>query len=254
MAFKSPLRALPGYRAGHEAALGLTPDETYIDKILGTGPIAYWPLYETSGTTIACLVNSAQNATANSDVSGWPPGDGIGDGNTALYFDGANDIINAFTATLAAAFTQAEGTIMAWAKVDAGAWTDGVRREFIRFVSSAGNEYNWLSKHNANNFWWHTHVTPANNDLIVAASGGVTNWGCHVLRWSIAGNYTDAYLDTVQLNGTQVTPGAWGNPLAGANIGAATLGPANVFQGFLAHVAVWNRPITATEITTVSTL
>ena len=35
----------------------------YNEKVLRTGPIAYWPQDETSGTVARCLVNPAQNGT-----------------------------------------------------------------------------------------------------------------------------------------------------------------------------------------------
>ncbi|NIV37784.1 MAG: hypothetical protein GWN58_52745, partial [Anaerolineae bacterium] len=33
----------------------------YIGKVLGTGPIAYWPLNEGSGASAHCEINPAQN-------------------------------------------------------------------------------------------------------------------------------------------------------------------------------------------------
>ena len=90
---------------------------SYVSRVLGFGPIAYWPLYESSGTTAACLVNAAQNGTYSADVSLWPPGPGIGDGNTAPEFDGATEWVNIDTAALVAAFNGAEGSFLIWARV-----------------------------------------------------------------------------------------------------------------------------------------
>jgi len=89
----------------------------YWERVMATDPIAYWPLWETSGTVARCLINPAQNGAYNSNVSGWPPGPGIGDGNTAPFFDGTNDYVNPFSVTFRGRFNGAEGTVMIWAKV-----------------------------------------------------------------------------------------------------------------------------------------
>ena len=50
---KSSRRLIALERMRHDLAGGLVA-ETYIEKILSYGPIAYWPLNESSGTTAYC--------------------------------------------------------------------------------------------------------------------------------------------------------------------------------------------------------
>ena len=84
---------------------GLMGGGTYADRVMRYGPIAYWPLWEASGTVAHCLVNPLQNGTYNSPVQGWPPGTGIGDGNTAPWFDGATSFVNIFSVPIQSVLT-----------------------------------------------------------------------------------------------------------------------------------------------------
>ena len=53
MAFKSPLRGIQAHRRRQDLLHG---GQNYIDRVLASGPIAYWPLWEMSGTVAQDLV------------------------------------------------------------------------------------------------------------------------------------------------------------------------------------------------------
>ncbi|GAI14148.1 unnamed protein product, partial [marine sediment metagenome] len=105
MGYKSPLNMFPADRWRQNFFIGAGGVLAYDDKVLGMDPIAYWPLSETSGLVANCLVNPAQNGVYTGVTLGQP---GIGDGNTAPYFDGTNDYVDVLTAAFIAAYNGSE--------------------------------------------------------------------------------------------------------------------------------------------------
>jgi len=224
--------------------------DEYIEKVLGYGPIAYWPLNEVSGTTARCWVNPAQNGTYSSDVSTWPVGAGIGDGNTAPFFDGANDSVGVLTAALIAAFNGTTGTVAIWVKVPAAAWVDGISRRSINFEPDVNNYAYSRKNFNANQL---RHVYAGN-----AVGGGVNTahaeivWMPLAMTWN--GAAMQAYANGVA-DGAPVAINAWAVPLAvNAVIGARTTVPVEPWHGYLAHCALWNRVLSLPEIQALATV
>ena len=87
---------------------------SYTNKVLGidlANLIGYWPMNEAAGTDALDASPESNDGTYNSDVSGWPPGTGIGDGNTAPTFDGTNDYNDLETAAIFADFDGDHGTV-----------------------------------------------------------------------------------------------------------------------------------------------
>jgi len=227
---------------------GLMGGGTYADKVRGFGPIAYWPLWEKNGTVAQCLTNPAMNGTYSSDVSTWPVQTGIGDGNTAPYFDGTNDSVNILTVALIAAFNGTTGTVAIWVKVPAAAWTDGTSRRAVSFQPDANNYVYTRKNLNANQL---RHVFLGN-----AVGGGVNTahteivWMPLAMTWN--GATMQAYANGV-VDGAPLAINAWAVPLAvAAVIGAWTTVPAEPWQGNLAHCALWNRVLTLSEIQALS--
>ena len=220
----------------------------YHEKVLATQPIAYWPLCEAAGTTARCLTNTAMNGTYNSDVSTWPPGSGIGDGNSAPVFDGTNDLVNIWTATFAAAFDGQEGSVMTWQRVaNAGIWTDGINRWIINLRRAATDEAG-VYKPGANNRidWYYTAngVTEAHNNVTTT-----TDWFQQVMTWSVAADEVRYYQFGAWL-ATDTVLGAFVGPIAnGAVVIGSRFVPVNLpWSGGIAHVAYWNNPLPASTI------
>ena len=230
----------------------------YNDLVMGTGPIAYWPLWETSGTVAHCLVNPLQDGTYNSDVSGWPPGTGIGDGNTAPTFDGINDAVAISTATLAAAYDGEELSLMVWSRADD--WVSGVTLFKLCGKNFAPVDRFFIQKNNTNDRFEYFHI---GSSVTVALSEGNGQasvvWRCAVMTVSKIANQSKGYVDAAQVGVTGVGLGAWGRPgILVANetaIGASSLIPlAGQWKGGLAHVALWDRVLAQPEITELFSL
>ena len=221
---------------------------TYADKVLATGPIAYWPQWEASGAVAQCLIKAAQNGTYTGVDLGYP---GIGDGNTSPYYDGANDYTNAFTATLAGAFNGQEGSILFWAKVaNVGVWTDGTRRDMLFTQVNASNII-IIRRLVANNAIDWNYIAGGVTENIALGALTTTDWMHIGMTWSLsagANGEVKAYYNGAQSGATQVTLGAWAGAIINATIGATNVVPSNVWNGYLAHCAVWNRALAPAEI------
>lgn len=229
---------------------------TYADKVLSYGPIAYWPLWEANGTAARCLVNPAQtglyrNNGGAKDVSTYPPGPGIGDGNTAPYFD-TTDYVNTYTATLAGRFNGSAGSLMVWAKVlNVGIWTDGAARNPCLFAAVINVNDVHFNKSNVNNRLDWIYVAGGVTEIVSDVGMATTNWMNLVITWSAAADEVKAYLNGIQDGATQTILGVWAGALDPnrASIGSASgIFNSSPWNGWLAHCALWNRVLSAPEI------
>jgi hypothetical protein len=217
-------------------------------------PIAYWVLDEKSGTVAYDMVSGrvagAQNGAHTGVTLGQP---GIGDGRTAPFYDGTNDFTNVHSAAFAAAFNGGEGSLSIWARVaNAGVWTDGTQREIVRFAAD-GNNYLDLYRAPPNNRI--TMLYNAGGTLENVAIDGLTtvDWMHWVVTWSASAGVNGevkVYLNGAQTGATQTALGVWVGALAAAStcIGAFSTVPAAVWNGYLDHCAVWDRPLLSTEV------
>lgn len=227
---------------------------TYADKIEGYNPLAYWILGEASGTTAVCQINALQNGTYNSDVAGWPPGTGIGDGNTAPFFDGSNDVIDAFSATLAAAAGNSTvGTLMQWVRVaNVGVWTDGAWRLSFYAISGDSQETLDFRRMTGNGQYRQLYEAGGVSEAVTTAGLSTVAWFCALMTWDInagVNGEVKMYLGGVQTGATQTALGAWVGNLAQIWIGALNATPLGQWHGWLAHTALWGRVLTGGEIT-----
>jgi hypothetical protein len=234
---------------------GFVGGQPYYAKVLSYSPIAYWQMAETSGTTAVCSVDTNQNGTYARDVSTMGTGTGIGDGNTAPAFDGTNDVLNAYSATLAGAFDGTEGTIALWCRVNAaGVWSDSTERYAFRFEADANN-YVRNEKHTAvGDFRWLYKADGATEVQVSTLS--TTAWFHAAITWSDTNDQVIYYVGGVQQGSIDTTVGTWAGPLANTLtvIGAGITTPLIVWYGWLAHAAVWTSPLTQPQLADLATV
>ena len=237
------------HNSGQDAAAA------YRAKILATGPIAYWPLYETAGAVAANL--GSLGAAANGAYTGVTLADAAGpNGDPCPFFDGANDYTNIYSPALNAAMLGGagdEGSMMCWARVSgAGVWADGVDRRIVNL--GAGVDYIYISRSATNNFITFAYRASGGGALFDSVSGVVgpnPNWIPFALTWTHAGgDELTAYVNDVQFGLTQTGLATWITALlaAGCHIGAYNATPLKVWSGWLAHAAMWDRPLTPAEV------
>lgn len=225
----------------------------YTAKVKALSPLAYWVMGEASGSV---ALDSSGNARVGAYTGVTLGATGIGDGRTAASLDGATSFNNVYSASLAAAFSGQEGTFSAWAKVSgSGVWTDGLTRRVIYFLVDSSNRVGILKPVGSNEI-----------DCLYVAGGTAlgagktsfspTGWFHVGLTWSKVADQMIFYV-----NGTAITPVSTGlGTFAGALsttqtiVGALSTPAAQVWSGFLAHVAVWATPLSAAQILTLATV
>jgi hypothetical protein len=169
-------------------------------------------------------------------------------------WDGVNDLVNIYSAAFAAAFNSAEGSLSIWIKVyNNGVWTDGTARFAIKMWADANNLVH-IAKTTLNKLqsaYAAAGVVEARDETTV-----LTSWINQTVTWSKSGEKFIYYLNGMLVE-TDTTLGIWAGSLA-SNTSVIGCGnsavPANVWYGYLAHAAIFDRVLTAGEIATTYAL
>ncbi len=222
----------------------------YREKVLSTGPIAYWMQAESSGSVSIDDVNSPAQDGAYTGVTLGQPG--IGDGRTSPFYDSANDFNNVFSASLQGAFNPSEGTLMCWIRVfNAAIWTDGLRHYACLFGADGATNVAYIRKSTANNTI--DFVYAANGTVEIVSPAGITSTDFiqAAITWSVAADEVRAYLDGAQVGVTQNGLGVWVGAfnavraVFGSTAGSGAFTP---WGGNLAHGIPWDRPLAPAEV------
>lgn len=220
----------------------------YYRRVLSVRPanlIGYWPLWETSGTTIGDYSGNGRNGTYTGVDLGQP---GISR-YTAPLWDGTNDYGNIYSAGFAAAVGTAEGTMALWIKVSAvGVWSDAAQRRLFHMQADGSNRIT-IVRSTTNNRIDCSYIAGGTTKTIALTSLTSTDWIHIAMTWSVAGNAQTAYANGVS-PGTNTGLGTWAGALSstGCVLGSLNTTPAGVWSGSLAHAAVWNVALSAGEI------
>ena len=228
----------------------------YYLKLLSAKPanlIAYWPLWEASGS----VANDFSGNARHGAYTGVTLGEiGIGDGRTCPWFDGIaqNDRVNVYSTGLASAVSFSEGSIMVWAKVNSAAvWTDAVNRIMFS-LNSGGGESIYMDKLDASSIRFNYTGNGVTRNYALAGLSDI-DWMCLAFTWSVANAECKCYKDGVLVQ-TLLAPDPWTGSLwvDGANIGQVYVGAGNNWHGWLAHAAMWNTPLTETQVANLAAL
>ena len=238
--------------------LSVVPGASYADRILATGPIAYWPQWETAGTISFDISGhsplSEQDGTYTGVTLAQP---GIGDGRTSGRYDGGLDYDNIYSVSLNAAFNGQLATLMVWVRVSgAGVWTDGAARKIIYFRVDANNQL-FLQKPAANNQLDGTYIAGGVTKVVISAAfAGRTDWIPVAITVDRSADEMITYVDGVQIGAIQNGLGIWAGNLDATRvlIGALHPAPLQVWDGYLAHGAVWDRALSPAEVLSLGVL
>lgn len=225
----------------------------YAEKVkrAASGLIAYWPLWESSGTVAVDVSGNGRDGAYTAVTLGQS---GIGDGRTCPLFNGTSSFVNVFSASLQGAFVGGEGTLSLWMRVaNAGVWTDGVQRRGIRLAVDGNNTINIGRLTTNNQFRW-TYAAGAVTKSVTKSSLTTTDWMHIALTWSKSADLMVAYFNGTQ-EGTNNALGTWAGSLASTlcTIGATSTAPLDVWSGTEAHVALWNNALGASTIASLAT-
>lgn len=229
---------------------------TYAQKVLGIAPanlIAYWPLWETSGAVADNLEGTAARDGAYTGVT--LGSSTFSNGNPVPLFDGANDFVNIYSASLNGAFNGAEGTLAVWIKVfDASVWPDGSPRYFVHIAVNGSNLVE-VSKGSSNNVVAE-YIAGGVAEVFQITPITATGWIHFALTWSVAADEAKFYRDGALADTTATGLGTWAGALASnlCVIGASNSTPSNAMHGYEGHAAVWNTPLSAAQILELATV
>ncbi|RKY68955.1 MAG: hypothetical protein DRQ02_02660 [Candidatus Latescibacterota bacterium] len=215
----------------------------YSRKVLSYSPIAYWPLWEPSGNDVAQdWTGNGRDGDHLSTVRDSTP---IG---PAIFCGDASGIVDVYSASLNTAFDGAEGSLCGWARVNAAArWTDALDRTATMLRVDANNRVS-VGKPTTNNTFTLRH-TAGGTPVVVQHSpfspSVFFHWG---ITWSATADEMKAYIDGVQVGGTQTGLGTWAGNLASTTcvIGSYNnTSPGQYWWGWMGHVAVFDTPLPA---------
>jgi hypothetical protein len=230
--------------------LSVGSEAEYAQRVKATGPIAYWPLWDTVGTLSSDITGNLRGGVYTGVTLGQS---GIGDGATSALFDGINDYDNILSASLAAAFSGAEGSLQLWWQHDPAAHNDAVlRRMFIALVD--GTNFLIAAKTGVDGnvqVDYQAGGVSEQHSLAVAAHRTVFS-ALHV-TWSKSNERITYYDDGSQI-GQDLTLGVWAGVPVTMVIGATSTVPANPYYGRLAHVALWDKELSGPTVGTLGVL
>lgn len=218
----------------------------YAARVLDLDPIAY---YKLNGDATDSSGNGYDGTAAGATLDGT----GIGDGGTSGTFDGTGDYVD--ISAMAAAFSGAAGTLLVWGKTSV--WTDATIRYMVR-IAASGNHHVYIQKNSTDNTLLFLRKAGIANTKSVSDTSlaGSTDYFAAVLTWDTGADELKAYINGAQVGTTQTGLAAFvGTPSAtGTVIGAADTGAANGWVGSLAHIAIWDRALDGSEISSLGVL
>lgn len=226
--------------------------DSYVEKVLQEGPIAYWVLNESVGTTAVDLVDSAQNGSYGAGValSAIVGPDGV---NGAPLFDGTATGVNIYSSTFAGVFNGDEGSLSVWFQVqNAGVWADGVRGTVIGLGADTSNEYDVEKGLTANQL-----ITRRRAGGSLASRtwtpGPSVKWMHVVITWSVLSDELFFYLDNVQVSSGGGLQSFVGSLDSNRCALASYLGTGDRnFKGYVAHAAVFDYALTSVQVAALS--
>ena len=228
----------------------------YTNKVVALSPIAYWPMAETSGTTMLDASGNSRDGAYKGSGEPLLGQIGIGDGRNAPLFDGTDDFANAFSVSLQGAFSGVAGTIAQWAKVSAvGVWTDGTTRRSLQFQVDANNLVRF-GRGTVNNQFVGAYTAAGTTKSVVVTTAAPVGWVHWAITWDAGADEVKVYMAGAQTGTTQTGLGIWAGSLATTTtaIGANSTSGANPWAGYVAHTAVWTSALNATQILSLATV
>lgn len=229
----------------------LSGGRSYIQRMLGLSPIAFWAMIEESGTAGVCSVDSNQNGTYARDVSAMGTTTGP-DGKPAPVFDGTNDVLDVYTTAFRDAFdlaAAANGSISLMAEVtSAGIWTDDTAQSYFRFRDDTNNFVHLLEDTTDNQvaYFYKAGGTEESETVSGQSDTDFVNW---ILTWDRTEDEFKVYKNNVQVGTTQTGLGIWVGPIIStmAAIGANSTVPGNPWNGSVCRFAVFDKVLSSAE-------
>ena len=214
---------------------------------IGTGATAYYPFDEGTGATTTDVSGNMPNASLEGNA-GWGSGH---IGSSALSQNGQ---AGSFVQTPGAAIdTRKSYAVAAWVNVNS---TGGANQTFVSqfgfnispfYLQLTGGKFAFTVRD--------SDSTSSNATSVTAASSAIAGTWYHLVgMWDSSTGTISLYVNGV-LQGTAAYNTPWAGVLGTTTIGAAewALSPVDFVNGYIDDVHIYNRTLTAAQITTLAT-
>jgi len=165
--------------------------------------------------------------------------------------DGVNDVDDVWSPELNSAWNPLAGTMLIFAKVaDAGVWTDSTTRIATMIKADSLNFIDMFRSTVDNTIQFNFRANSVIETVATTDLGGSLDWFMLAMTWDVSADEMKAYVNGAQVGSTQSGLGTWVLNLDDQTnvIGAASVLASSVWDGWLAHYAIWNRALSLAEI------
>jgi hypothetical protein len=211
---------------------------------------AYRPIWEPDGTDVQDYSGLGDRATSTGLGVRNPGPDGV---HQAPAFNGTPSHVNVMSAEFISRYNGQEGTVLFWAKAaSVGFWTDTNNHCPVLWRTDANNVLMLYKPATDFNFIFYRVSGGAASGVTWTDLNPGADWFMLGLSWSNVTNELKAYLNGIQKEATGGGGGIYAGDLTSAYIGAYDNVATFPWLGYLAHVALWNVPLSASEIKSFS--
>lgn len=226
---------------------------TYSNEVLNTQTaniVGYWQLNETSGS----LAEDSSSQGNDGSYSGVTLDSDTGPDNQPVgYWDSTTSYANIYSSDLNTDFNGAEGGISLWFKAaDESMWTENKHFFLVNFTSDTG-DFIFIRKQNNSQYLMFGYRSGGVEKYHQAVISNKTSWNHIAFTWSDSADQLKVYVNGTNVN-TATGLGTWGGNLTSTQsvIGSNNTTPSYPWKGNIAHVGVWNTPLSQPEVTSLS--
>lgn len=233
----------------------------YTNKVLALNPIAYWPLSDGGSVVVDESGHGLHGVYSNTTLDQASVSQPVmindrlvplSDGRTSASFNGSTSYANIYSAALNSAFNGQLFTISAFLRVND--WTSGTQRLLLRFRVDGSNDF-YFDRFGAGNLRANYAAQGVALKTVNLASQGFSGWYHVAAVIDKANDQFSYYVNGALVSTVQTGLGTWTGSLSSTQtlIGGGAL-PGNVWDGSIAHVALFNTALTPTQIFNLSSL
>ena len=241
---------------GAKLAIILGGARLYTQKVFSTrnsALVAYWPLTDAAGTSTVTDIKNSFAGTVGADMTFGAAGPSTS-AKTAVTRSGTNTTggIALYSTALRDVFPSAELTMAAWIKVSgAGVWADATNRAIFSFRADASNQVAILKTSTANTLRG-SYTAGGTASNVNYATAAPVDWLHVCMTVSKAADEVKFYVNGSQVGSTVTGLGTWSGLIATGVCWIGGYSSLGYWSGVLGHAALWNAPLTASEVATLA--
>jgi len=230
---------------------------SYLARVQSIAPanlIAYWSMLESSGTTADNAEGTAaRDGTYARNVTTMTTAAGPAGGTAPVFTPGSSDQVDIYSASLSTALAFDEFTIAAWVAVDA--WDTGTNDYVISIHDDANNWIRMVQATTTNRLSYTVLTGGTTIQVVSTPSRTADIWYHTAFTGSLSGDAMKAYEDGAQVGTTQTGLVAFnGDGLTSTAVSIGSHSSGSFWGGKIAHVAIWDTPLTAPQIAALATV